>query len=188
MTSRDQLERIGGGWVWLTLSRPAWYCSVGLNLILSRNFCTFSPRTAQSKVLKLKSPKNSEISPDFNCIFSNHEVMLQPPGFGHPYVLCTCFYLTKVSSIDLTNSTPTFTSTRSFGPPHQRLQIYPSNYLITKNVLSPQESTKCNVKSLWHDFLFYCSFLSARDIEICVYSTKQIHGVSTYCNNDFRKD
>jgi hypothetical protein len=25
-----------------SLSRPAWYCSAGLNLILSRNFCTFS--------------------------------------------------------------------------------------------------------------------------------------------------
>jgi hypothetical protein len=64
----------------------------------------------QSKVLKLKSPKNSEISPNFNCIFINHQVILQLPGFERPYVLCTCFYLTKVSGTNLTNSTPTFTS------------------------------------------------------------------------------
>jgi len=71
--------------------------------------------------------------------------MLQLPGFECPYVLCTYFYLTKVSGTDLTNSTPTFTSARSFGPLHERLQIYPSGYLITKNVLSPQESIECNI-------------------------------------------
>jgi hypothetical protein len=182
MTSRDQSERIRGGWVWLTLSKVAWYCSTGLKLIFSKNFCMFSAKIAQSKVLKLKSPKNLEISLDFNCIFNNHEVMLQLPGFEHSYVLCTCFYLTKVSGTNLSNSTPTFTNAQSFGPLHQRLQIYPSCYLITKNVLSPQESIWCNIKSLWHDFLFCCSFLSVRDVEICVYSTKQIHGVSTYCD------
>jgi hypothetical protein len=84
------------------------------------------------KVLKLKSPKNLEITLNFNCIFSNHEVMLQLLGFEHPYVLYTCFYLTKVFGTDLTNSTPTFSNAQSFGPFHQRLQIYPSGYLITK--------------------------------------------------------
>jgi hypothetical protein len=153
MTSRDQLERIGGGWVWLTLSRPAWYYSTGLKLILSKNVYTFNAKIAQSKVLKLKSPNNLEISPDFNCIFSNHQVVLQLLGFERPYVLCTCFYLKqKVFGTNLTNLTPTFTNAWSFGPLHQRLQIYPLSYLITKNVLSPQESIECNINSLWHDF------------------------------------
>jgi hypothetical protein len=113
--------------------------------------------------------------------------MLQLPGFEHPYVLCTCLYFIKVSGTYLINLAPTFTSAWSFGPLHQILQIYPSSYLITKNVLPPQESTECNIKSLWHDFLFYCSFLSVREVEIGVYSTKQIHGVSTYCHV-FKKD
>jgi hypothetical protein len=97
---------------------------------------------------KIKITKNSEISPDFNYIFSNHQVMLQLPGFEGPYVLCTCFYLTKVFNNDITNLASTFIGARSFGPFHQRLQIYPSSYLITKNVLSPQKSTEGNIKSL----------------------------------------
>jgi hypothetical protein len=141
MTSRDELKRIGGGWIWLTLSTPAWYYSTSLKLILSKNFFTFSARTVESKALKLKSPKNLEINPDFNYIFSNHQMMLQLPGFERSYVLCTCFYLTKVFGTNLTNSTLTFTRARTFGPLHQRLQSYPLGYLITKNVLSPQEST-----------------------------------------------
>ncbi len=60
MTSRDQLERMDGGWVWLTFLRPAWCYSMGLKLILYRNSCTFNAKIAQSKILKLKSPKNSK--------------------------------------------------------------------------------------------------------------------------------
>jgi hypothetical protein len=154
---------------------------------LSRNSCTFSAKIAWSKVLKLKAPKNSKINPNFNCICSNHQVMLQLPSFEHPYVLCTCFCLSKVFRTNLINSVPRFTNAQSFRPFHQRLQNYPSCYLITKNVLSPQESTKCNIKSLRHDSLFYCSFLNVKDVEIHVYYVKKKHGLSTYCNV-FRKD
>jgi hypothetical protein len=118
MTSRDQLKRMGGGWVCFTLSRSAWYCLIGLKLILSRFFCIFNAKTTQSKIQKLKAPNNSKISLNFNCIFSNHQVMLQLLGLERPYVLCTCLCLTKVSNFDFINSASTFTNARSFGPLH----------------------------------------------------------------------
>jgi hypothetical protein len=101
------------------------------------------------------------------------------------YVLVSTWlrFLALISLIQLPHSP----LPQSFGPLHQRLQIYPSSYLITKKVLSPQESTEWNIKSLWHDFLCYCSFLGVKDVEICVYFAKQIRGGNNYCNV-FRKD
>jgi hypothetical protein len=61
------------------------------------------------KSTKIKITQEFRNQSILNCIFSNHQVMLQLLGLERPYVICTCFYLTKVFGSNLTNSTPTFT-------------------------------------------------------------------------------